>query len=605
VIETLLSIAAVAFGFGLIIFVHELGHFLVAKWAGVRVERFSLGFGPRLVGFTRGDTEYRLSIVPLGGYVKLSGEQSSRDKTPEPHDLVAKPPGVRAAIFAAGSVVNFFFTLPLLCCMYLVGIEAAGPVVGYVRDPGAAAQAGLRVGDRVLAADGRAVAVWEDIENAFKARPGETVALRVRRAGGGEAALSVPATADGRPSFLAANRRAVGLVPEGTPAAAAGLAPGDVILAVNGRAFDDDGAAGERYAAFSEVWTLPAEKPVTLRVARGSGEKTLTVQAPDTKEALVLGMRIHMPAVLGEIQEGSPAEAAGLEAGDRVLTADGVRVRSWEHMVQMIRTSDGAVAVEIERQAGAAPRPVTVTPVGAFVGLGPKQIGAKGAPPVVYAVEPGTPAAEAGIRPGDALVAVAGKKPVADAGIHRVLAAYPDVEVKVELLRDGEPIEKTLRSVKRTHASLGVPFGLAYVERVSYRLGFFGAARRAGSHFVGLCGQTAILLKGLFSGGISPEHINGPTGIVAVSYKQAREGIGNLLSFLALISLNLSIVNMFPIPILDGGHILLLGVEKVLRRPLSERTVTVAQYVGLVVLLLVVVLATTNDIGLIGRLFGG
>ena len=176
-------IAAVA-GLGVLIFVHELGHFLVAKYTGVGVERFSIGFGPRIIGRTYGETEYRLSVIPLGGYVKLSGENPDDESTGSvPNSFAAKSVWVRLAIIAAGPSFNFLMAIIIYSAIYIVGVPRIPAVVGNVSPESPAMQAGLVEGDKIVRINGRPIEFWLDMKRVVTKNAGRDLVLLIEREG--------------------------------------------------------------------------------------------------------------------------------------------------------------------------------------------------------------------------------------------------------------------------------------------------------------------------------------------------------------------------------------------------------------------------------------
>ncbi len=167
---------------GVLVIVHEMGHFVVARWMGVRILRFSIGFGPRLLTWTRGHTEYAVSAIPLGGYVKMAGEQDA-EGPPEPWDYRAQSVGRRAAIIAAGPVVNYLLAALSLWTVFVIGYPELLPIVGKVMPEMPAAAAGLETGDRIRAIDGVPVRTWEDMTKVIYRSPGRALALDVDRGG--------------------------------------------------------------------------------------------------------------------------------------------------------------------------------------------------------------------------------------------------------------------------------------------------------------------------------------------------------------------------------------------------------------------------------------
>ena len=167
---------------GLLVLVHEAGHFVVARWAGVRVTRFSVGFGRVLFRWTRGGTEYVLSALPLGGYVKMAGEHR-HEQTHAPEEFLSKPPGVRAGIVLAGPLVNHLVSILTLWVVLVTGYPEMLPAVGRVVDDMPAKQAGILVGDRIRAVNGQHIRTWDELTEQVHRSPGQPLALLVERRG--------------------------------------------------------------------------------------------------------------------------------------------------------------------------------------------------------------------------------------------------------------------------------------------------------------------------------------------------------------------------------------------------------------------------------------
>jgi regulator of sigma E protease len=170
------------FVLGFLVIVHELGHMVVARWAGVRILRFSVGFGPRLFTVKRGHTEYAVSAIPLGGYVKMAGEQR-KEGTYEPWEYMAKPLGTRAGIVFAGPLVNYLVAFLSLWVVFVIGYPELLPVVGKVIDGMPAQAVGFQEGDRIRSIDGRSVGTWEDLTRVIYKAPGRPLAIVLERDG--------------------------------------------------------------------------------------------------------------------------------------------------------------------------------------------------------------------------------------------------------------------------------------------------------------------------------------------------------------------------------------------------------------------------------------
>ena len=184
---------------GLLVIVHEVGHFLVARWSGVRVLRFSVGFGPRLMTWTRGHTEYAVSAIPLGGYVKMAGEQheqppssSGQTQVGEPWEYFSKPVGTRAKIVFAGPLVNYLVALVCLWVVFVTGYPELLPVIGKVVEGMPAQAAGLQVGDRIRAINDHQIRTWDAMTKVIYASPSQPLVIQLERDGAGETVTVTP-----------------------------------------------------------------------------------------------------------------------------------------------------------------------------------------------------------------------------------------------------------------------------------------------------------------------------------------------------------------------------------------------------------------------------
>ena len=266
------------FVLGVLVFVHELGHFLLARWHGVRVLTFSLGFGPKLFKFTRGDTEYCVSIIPLGGYVKMAGETPDDDTPPKPDEFFAKSKWQRFQIYIAGPAMNVFAAFLIMIGVYLYG--ASEPAyqrnpadVGRVLENSSAAKAGIKVGDRLTRVVGNDTPTWADYEKAMLLAAGREIEVVLVRQG---AVHTLHFTPDLIKKYHAADlgvwpmvHLRVGRVYAGEPADKAGLKTGDIVLAVNGASID-------RLAAV-DAFKTNVGKALTLRIRRDGAEREVVV----------------------------------------------------------------------------------------------------------------------------------------------------------------------------------------------------------------------------------------------------------------------------------------------------------------------------------------
>lgn len=282
---------------GVMIFVHELGHYLMAKFLGIRVEVFSLGFGPRLVGFQKGDTDYRISGVPLGGYVKMRGENWDEDLTGAEDEFLSRPKTHRLAVAVAGPFMNIAMAVVLLSGIYMAGIQvpvylSQPPVIGYVAEKSPADDAGLRQGDRILAVGDTQTPDWESEQLAIATDPGQTVAIEILRDGKTFKRLvhiaEEPRTGAG---FLGVYPPSKGLTVAGVeptgPAMKAGLQKGDVIEAV--QAQDKKVQDGN---AILGLISKSEGQPLEFTLKRGQETLTRTVTPAETDGKVIIGIQV-------------------------------------------------------------------------------------------------------------------------------------------------------------------------------------------------------------------------------------------------------------------------------------------------------------------------
>jgi len=427
----LLSVIAFIVVIGVLVVIHEAGHFGMARFLGAPVEVFSVGFGRRLWGFERGGTDYRISLVPLGGYVRIPGlgpdESDVVGDGAEEIDLL--PRWKRALILLAGPVTNIIAAVFFIGIAYMMGVETPAfrdepPVVGWI-DPGSpAADVDLEAGDLIVAVDGNPVTMWLELETSIVTSAEHEVVLDVEREG---------------------RRHQVAMVPESVT----------------------------RY---------------------GFGYS---------------GLQPPVDPVLVQVPPGSAASAAGLKPGDRILAIDDEPVEQFYDLIRLI-----------------SPR--------------------------------------------------------------------PDEEITMRLLRDGSELEISLipRDVGG-EGKIGVPLiPPSKIEHLGPIAAFSTATRDCRRMTV----ETFRIIGRLFSGKTPLSQISGPLGIAQISGEAARSGLDSLIWFMGLISLQLGIFNLLPIPILDGGHLTIIAFESTIRRDLSLKLKERILEVGFYALILLMVVVLFNDI---------
>ncbi len=428
-ITVLGSILAFVIVFGILVFIHEFGHFIMAKVNKVRVEVFSWGYGKRLFGIKKGDTDYRISLIPMGGYVKLAGEDAFEGKKDlKPDDFMAKKRWQRFLILVMGSLMNIFLALFILTIINMAGVDTPKyqeqkPVIGWIEPGSPAAQTGLKVGDKILRINKEKTKTWNDVELAVGTKPDRTINVKVKR--------------------------------------------------------------DEKIKNF-EVQT-------------------------ESKTRYFMGYAGFFPRTRTQVQmvsPGSPAEKGRLKAGDVIL--------------------------EINDQD-------------------------------VYFY-----------------------------GFVDIIEKNPGKELNVLVERRGK--EKELQITPQLQEEVG-KIGIAQVpETEKKKYGFFGAIIESVNQNSELAFRLIDYIKDLITGEASAKQIGGPIEIANFSFAALRSGIIPLIGWIAFISLQLGIINLFPIPVLDGGHIFVLALEGLFRRDFSPKVKQVVMQIGFTILILLMAGVILNDI---------
>jgi regulator of sigma E protease len=581
-------------GIGFLIFIHELGHYMAARAAGVRVLTFSLGFGRRIWGFVRNGTDYRVSLIPVGGYVAVAGMDNYDRRDLDADELHAKSFTARALFFSGGVLMNLLFAVIAFPLVFNAGVEFTAPVIGEVSPGGPAWRAGLRAGDRVLRLDGKPMYSFENMRVELALAGDDPVVLDIERGG---AAMQVAV----EPEYTAAEGlRMIGIAPavepeaptievtRGGPAEAAGVKTGDLLLELDGQPVQGIDVAEK----LGELAHAPVDVPVRLRVRRGASEVDITYP-PAASTSPRLGIRPARRHV-GGVRPNPVVQRLGLRAGDEVLEVDGTPFPGVD--TAPFATGGSAITVVVARGQDRARHSLRAQGLSAEDRALLAESIALDVGPASTAVNltEHSPARAAGVRDGDEILAVAGKDVASWPEIVNAVRGSAPGSIELRVRRAGGETALTVAAVPTI--DLGFSASIAY-RRERYQVGGVLPAVKAGLVCsVDLIKQLYVTLKRLFTGDVSARNLGGIIQISRVSYAYAESGWARFVYFLALLSINLAFINILPIPVLDGGHLLFLLIERVKGSPVSPKVLSYSQILGLVFVVGLMVFVTYNDI---------
>lgn len=709
------SILYVAAGIGLVIFFHELGHFAVAKWCNVCVERFSIGFGPVLWRIKRGETEYALSMIPFGGYVKMLGQDdidpsqlSSDEIAEDPRSYSAKSVPQRMAIISAGVIMNLITGLLFYACAFGLGIETSQPVVGHVDVGLPAYEAGMERGDRILRINGNPIAAFDDIMLEVALSPSQRQLFQAPASLGnllknGSAseelraafasrqillphdALLVEETSDswsiksgttqlflletsgsettvvgnmlkiegtrgdlektwnvlprgkgtGRRIGLHAERDTVfagdtTIGPPGWPASDAKPA-----LANKDRLKQIDTTAISGVAQMREYVARHADQQLVYRVQREGSSGLIDVTVP-ARRFRTLGLSMDIGRIAA-IRDGSPAQAAGLKVGDKLVTVNGEDIGKTTNPLELpnllaaLHGQDVKLEVLREQPTG---KPETVALSVVPLDLpgwldqpehhkAPLSVPALGmafnCSVNILVVAPGSPADVAGIKPGEEIsrVAITRRQLTPEAEATELELKFEDPKanwayalwqmqwaddspVVLEVVgEDGKERSVRVTPLRNPKRNWFLPIrGTQHLPLIQTRQaeGIIEALQMGMGQTETTLMRIWLTLRSLFTGDISVTELTGPIGIARVAYSFAEQGLSRLLQFLAFLSFNLAVINFLPIPVLDGGHMVFLTWEAITRKRPSERVLIAATYCGLAFVLVLMVTVIFVDL---------
>ena len=526
---------------GFLIFIHELGHFYAAKRCGIKVNTFSLGFGPRLIGFQRGETEYKISLLPFGGYVQMEGENPS-EQTGAPGEFASASLGDRAFVVAAGPVVNLLFGVLAYWLVFTTGLDTDAarliggltslPLgeketvqIGWVADDGAGAAGGVMPGDVLVSINGDSIRHWSTFQTRVFTSANKTLELVVDREGVHETLFVRP---DAIPSVRgdlgeirvsSGDTTIVSRVKDGSLAAQAGLQVDDLIESINGERLYSVPFFG--YGVWHPSANWIDEKYKALYKTINENREAFTLGVRRAGETFTLQLPVDWQ-VIASVQKGSLAENAGIQNGDALVTLNGETVNE----------------TTLHSQLMAANQPIEI-------GL---------------------------MREGRLK--------------HVTLSSEtPSSETDPEEIMFGLMWRTSLSGMQLAPKTAPLP-------EYSFFTGFGKGVEATWLTFTAV-GRT---LQQLVGGEVSPKHLAGPIGIASATNRMfSRLGLSSVIFFIGFISINLCIVNLLPIPIADGGQLLFFAVEKIRGKPMPRKAQEVVQQVSIILLIALFLYITWFD----------
>ncbi len=538
-ISTFISyILGISILFFCIVSFHEFGHFIIAKAFGIRVDVFSIGFGLKLFKKKWRGTEYCLSLFPLGGYVKIYGQDPSEEVAKNDNQAFSnKPLWQRVSVVSAGPTFNFLFAIGVLFIMATVtGFHKVESKVARVVENSTASQSGFVVNDDIIAINSESVSNWEQVEKALSQFNGSTVDVHIKR-GSQELVLAAPVVEKTTftPELNKVYEKAsisglentyflpiLGVDVPSSHLAMSGLKHGDLVVEVNSQKI-------ETWDQFKEILLTTESEKLNLKILREEKELEVVFSLPadfksqsEEAKARYLGLN-ETSLYIADVIPDKPAQKAGVQKGDYIVSVNNQAVWNhgeFTHYLNAAMKSDGKFVLLVRRQGELKPIEMTASETG-----GKWQIGVS-------------------------------------------IAQYRLQTQHIFKWKAGSLWEAIAHS-----------FSQAW-------------------HWIVL---TLQVIGGLFTGEVSTSNLGGPIAIGDLAGKSFQSGLAAFLHFMAIMSINLCVLNFFPLPVLDGGHLLLFSIEAIRRKPLSEKAVQFVNIIGLVVLGLLVIFVFYNDFS---RIFG-
>lgn len=584
-------------GIGLLLLLHEAGHYYAARIVGIRVKVFSLGFGHRIFGWHRNGCDFRLAWIPLGGYVRVAGEDPSA--TPKPGDLFYASAPRRLLFYSGGILINFLFAFLMIPILFLAGVPFEAPVVGSVSPGEAAWEAGVRSGDRVLEVGGRSIYGFRHVHSAIALAPRESAFDMVVQSPGGQPrnVLLTPDYDEGL------GFQGIGIGPLTELTFTSGTEAADSLG--DGHIVSIDGIATS-HPMLSAALIARAGlegRGVEVGISAKDGQLSTLILNPETDPLPDAPPQIGIAPLYRGIMASRGALGGIFPAGEELISVNGQAIRGIGDVLLRVK-EDGALRSFQLRKAGS--EEILTTTLPQPLALEVDQVAAElhlaSLSEVRYLVYPGSPAALAGLVDGCRVLRVDGRPVRSFEELRDIISTRaPAGETSLQLAMDVlNPGETESRSLTLTLAPVPYPrFDL--VNRVVMEevrtaspwtatvLGF----REAKS----MVSEVFTFLSRMIGGEISArKNLGGIITIGTATHSFANQGLIPLLFFLCMISVNLGVLNLMPIPALDGGHIMFALYEIVRRRPVSISVQNGFQVVGFFLVVFLLIAVTTLDI---------
>ena len=538
--QTGLSLIPVIVLLGILIFIHELGHFLVARWCGVRVEVFSLGFGKKILKWRKGHTIYCISLIPLGGYVKLFGHHFEPEKITKENQKFSffhKPLSQRVAIVLAGPLMNFFLAILIVTIMLMCGQKYIHPVVGDIIPASPAAKSGFETGDRIISIQRQAQANskvwhpkhWEALKQIILNNPSQALEIQVKKKSGIVKTLFV------------------------TP----------------------------------------------------SKTKVLSEFGFEKEGGLIKGLSpFTVSATIGIADPNTPAALAGLKTFDTILSINKKPVPSWPALKNQLKNLESGLEIQFQR----------ANSIQKIYLASAKMLKVKKPDLFIARLKKGGPGLKAGLQPGDLLSKVNNKKISDWADLVQIINNFTPKSppIKLEIIRIGKTKtfsiiptkQRVLRGMKEDKKYMvGIVSGATHYKVIpmggTYRIKTFNPIKALGiatKKVLLWCQATGIYIKKLITNEISGKTLGGVIAIGQVAYKTYSLGLEYFFEMMALLSIQLFLLNLLPLPALDGGHLLFYMIEYFKGKPLSMDKMLVIHYIGFILHLFLFCFATFNDL---------